>query len=121
MPEMPDTFDIGQRVEVVQQIPHRDRVWATHVTGRVVCFEQRKTGSWFAHGKDDKLWLDRLTLRKDDGEIVVCILDRYTHVKVLAEASKTSESPDLHAPQTDTREPSQVVEASEREEQADAA
>ena len=121
MPDAPDTFEVGQRVEVVQQIPHRDHVWATHVIGRVVCFEQRKTGSWFAHGKDDKLWLDRLTLRKDDGEIVVCILDPYTHVKVLAESSKTSEPSDLDAPQTDTGEPSLEVGASGQEEQADAA
>lgn len=119
--EMPDTFDVGQQVEVVQQIPHRDRVWATHVAGRVVCFEQRKTGSWFAHGKDDKLWLDRLTLRKDDGEIVVCILDPYTHVEVLGESPETSELPESDAPQTDTGDPPQREGVSEQEEQADAA
>ena len=48
--------------------------------GTVQRYEQRKTGSWFAHAKDDKLWLDRLTLQKDDGEIVVCVLDQYSHV-----------------------------------------
>ena len=80
MSETTDSFDPGQRVVVTQQIPQRDKVWTTQVCGEVVRFEQRKTGSWFAHAKDDKLWLDRLVIRKDDGEIVVFILDAYTHV-----------------------------------------
>ena len=76
----------GQTVTVTQQIPHGQHAWTTGVTGEVVCVEQRKTGSWFAHAKDDKLWLDRLILRKADGEIVQCILDGYTQVTVLADA-----------------------------------
>lgn len=80
-------FKPGQRVVVTQQIAQRDEVWTSHVTGEVVRYEQRKTGSWYAGAKDDKLWLDRLTLRKDDGEIVVCHLDPYTHVQWLAEAT----------------------------------
>ncbi|MCC6679982.1 MAG: hypothetical protein IT445_03675 [Phycisphaeraceae bacterium] len=75
-----DQFQPGARVTVTQQIPQRDEVWTSTVTGMIVRFEQRKTGSWYAHAKDDKLWLDRLVLKKDDGEIVVCNLDRYTHV-----------------------------------------
>lgn len=73
----------GQRVVVTQQIPQRDEVWTIKVEGVVQRYEQKKTGSWFAHSKDDKLWLDRLTLEKDDGEIVVCNLDRYTRVEVV--------------------------------------
>jgi len=76
-----DEFKPGTRVTVTQQIPQRDEVWTLAVTGTVLRFEQRKTGSWFAHAKDDKLWLDRLVLRKDDGEIVVCNLDNYTHIE----------------------------------------
>ena len=75
-----DQFEPGQRVTVTQQIPQRDEVWTNAITGTIVRFEQRKTGSWFAHAKDDKLWLDRLVLKKDDGEIVVYNLDKYTHV-----------------------------------------
>jgi len=82
MPRLTDQFRPGQRVIVTQQIPQRDEVWTTRDHGVVVKYEQNKTGSWFAHAKDDKLWLDRLTLRKDDGEIVVFNLDRYTHVEV---------------------------------------
>ena len=44
---------------------------------------QQKTGSWYAHSRDKKLWLDRLELRKDDGEIVVINLDQRTAVERL--------------------------------------
>ena len=81
-----DQFSPGQKVVVTQQIAQRDRAWSIKVTGVVVRAQQAKTGSWYAGAKDDKLWLDRLTLRKDDGEIVVCNLDAYTHVDVLAAA-----------------------------------
>lgn len=68
----------GSRVQVTQQIPHRDRVWTQTVSGTIVAYEQRPTGSWFAHSKNDKLWLDRLVLRKPDGEILTLNLDDYT-------------------------------------------
>ena len=85
-----DQFKPGQRVVVTQQIAQRDEVWTTHVTGEVLKYEQRKTGSWYAGAKDDKLWLDRLTLRKDDGEIVICHLDPYTRVQWLADNPSTA-------------------------------
>ena len=87
-----ERFVPGQRVTVTQQIPQRNEVWTTRVTGRVVRFQQRATGSWFAHSKDCKLWLDRLMLRKDDGEIVECVLDPYTHVDVLEVAVPAANS-----------------------------
>ncbi len=88
MPQPMQKYEPGQRVCVTHQIIHRGTAWETQVTGQVVRFEQRKTGSWFAHSKAHRLWLDRLTLRKDDGEIVVCILDGQTRVSVLAEPDK---------------------------------
>jgi len=72
----------GARVKVTQQIPARDYAWSTAVVGTVVGYEQKQTGSWFAHSKNDKLWLDRLTLRKDDGEISTLNLDEYSNVQV---------------------------------------
>jgi len=33
------------------------------------------------------LWMDRLELRKDDGEIALINLDRYSHVDVLPDAA----------------------------------
>src|SRR5882762_7008509 len=73
----------GAIVEVTQQIPHRDRVWINRVQGTVISYQQKQTGSWFAHSKDDKLWLDRLVVRKDDGEIISLNLDDYTHLEVI--------------------------------------
>jgi len=74
----------GACVAVTQQIAARNYKLTTVVRGTVVEFSQQETGSWFAHSKDDRLWLDRLTLRKDDGEITTLILDDYSHVEVQA-------------------------------------
>ncbi len=74
-------LEAGTRVRVTQQIQHKK--WNATIEGRIVRYEQSKTGSWYAHAKDDKLWLDRLVLEKDDGEIVVCNLDPYTHIEAV--------------------------------------
>lgn len=73
----------GLRVKVTQQIAGRNYAWPTEVIGTVVSYEQRPTGSWYAHSKDDRLWLDRLTLRKDDGELTTLNLDEFSHIEVL--------------------------------------
>ena len=77
----PEQLTPGNVVEVTQQIPQRDETWTTTTRGTIVKYEQTKTGSWFAHSKDDKLWLDRLTLKLDDGEIVELNLDKYSHIQ----------------------------------------
>jgi len=71
----------GQRVRVTQQMPLRDDTWQNVVEGEVTRYRQAKTGSWFAHAKDDQLWLDRLELRLDDGEIVILNLDQYSVIE----------------------------------------
>lgn len=73
----------GARVRVTQQIPFGKAANTVSFEGVVLRSGQQKTGSWFAHSRDDKLWLDRLELRKDDGEIVVCNLDQYSRVELL--------------------------------------
>ena len=83
----------GTIVEVTQQIPHRNRTWTNTVRGTIVSYQQKQTGSWFAHSKDDKLWLDRLMLRKDDGEVTTLNLDDYSHVKVLGKSDAGTEKP----------------------------
>ncbi|MFA9478633.1 hypothetical protein ACERK3_10030 [Phycisphaerales bacterium AB-hyl4] len=96
MSQPSDVFTPGQRVEVTQQIPQRDEVWTNKSQGVVVRYDQRKTGSWYAHSKDDRLWLDRLVIRKDDGELVTFNLDNYTHVEIMnndAAADQTPVSP----------------------------
>ena len=72
----------GARIKVTQQIAGRDYTWTSVGRGRVVEYSQKQTGSWFAHSKDDKLWLDRLLIRKDDGELTTLNLDDYTHIEL---------------------------------------
>jgi len=62
-------------VRIIQSIAFGKGTVTSSTEGTVVRYGQQKTGSWFAHAKDDKLWLDRLELKKDDGEIVVCNVD----------------------------------------------
>ena len=91
-PATPDSepVRVGDRVTVTQQIQNKG--WTTTVTGTVQAVEQRKTGSWFAHAKDDRLWLDRLELIKDDGEVVVCNLDAYSRVEAAPKAIPADEA-----------------------------
>ncbi|MCK6456218.1 MAG: hypothetical protein L6Q92_06780 [Phycisphaerae bacterium] len=70
----------GQRVRIRQTIHVRNGDWSHEVEGVVVSVERRPTGSWFAHGKRDKLWLRRVQLRKDDGELVLVNLTPDTDV-----------------------------------------
>jgi hypothetical protein len=85
----------GTRVKVTQQIAARDYTWTSDVVGTVLGYEQKQTGSWFAHSKNDKLWLDRLLLKKDDGELITLNLDDYSHVELLdpAPAAGTPAAP----------------------------
>lgn len=78
-----NAFAPGTRVRVTQQMPQTHTVWSTCVEGTVVRWRQDRTGSWFAHGKDDKVWLDRLELRRDDGELVTLNLDQWSLVEPL--------------------------------------
>lgn len=72
----------GSRIRVTQQVPRLTGAMVSRpIEGVVVRAGQQKTGSWFAHSTDDKLWLDRVELRTDDGELVVLNLDQYTRVE----------------------------------------
>jgi hypothetical protein len=77
-------YQAGQRVRVTQRTPRGSGTMEIVFEGTVVRAGSGKTGSWFAHGKDGKVWLDRLELRRDDGEVIVCNLDQYSKVEVLA-------------------------------------
>ncbi len=75
----------GTRVRVTQQMPQTHAVWSTVVEGVVVRWRQSRTGSWFAHAKDDKVWLDRLEMRRDDGELMTLNLDQYSLIEKVGE------------------------------------
>lgn len=76
----------GTRVRITQQIAARNYSLASVIEGTVVSYGQRTTGSWYAHSRDDKLWLDRVELRKIDGEVSVLNLDDYSQVEILSQA-----------------------------------
>jgi hypothetical protein len=78
----------GAKVIVTQQIAHRipEKAWMNRVAGTVVEYKQKPTGSWYAHAKNEKLWLDRLKVQKEDGELTTLILDEYSHVEVVGDA-----------------------------------
>ncbi len=76
----------GARVRARQHIDGRDRDWAVEVEGTVVKLFEQSTGSWYAHARGGRLRLQRLQLRKDDGEITTLVLEPDTEVEVLAAA-----------------------------------
>jgi len=82
---MRTTVELGQgvRVRITQQVPRQSGSLSTSVEGEILRVGQQKTGSWFAHSKDKKLWIDRVELRKDDGEVAFVNLDQHSHVELL--------------------------------------
>ncbi len=76
-------FEAGARVRVTQHVVTGREATSTVVEGEVVRAGQQKTGSWFAHSKDKKLWIDRVELRKGDGELVTVNLDQNSRVEPL--------------------------------------
>ena len=81
-------FPPGTPVHVSETTIRRDESIETRVIGVVVAWEDMPTGSWFARGKDDRLWLKRLRLRKADGEVSLLVVDDRTLITKLVAASK---------------------------------
>ena len=73
----------GTRVRITQQIAARHYAFLAPVEGVVIDARARPTGSWFAHGVADKLWLERIVLRKADGEVSTLNLDEHSRVEIL--------------------------------------
>lgn len=73
----------GQRVRVHQTIDRREGDWVRTFDATVIGFITEKTGSWNAHGKDDKLWLNRVHLKKDNGEETIITVDTRTRIELL--------------------------------------
>lgn len=73
----------GARVRITQQIAARAFSWPSVTEGIVVSYQQKPTGSWYAHSRDDKLWLDRVVVKKADGEISTLNLDDYSSVEIV--------------------------------------
>lgn len=73
----------GRKIRVLQRVARREGAWNSEIVGEVVEARQEKTGSWYAHAKDDKLWLTRIRLRKTDGELTTITVDQNTQVELL--------------------------------------
>ncbi len=82
----------GQRIRVVQTIDRREGDWKAEIIGTIVSVENRKTESWYAHSKDNKYWLLRVHLRKDDGEESLLNLDGRTEVELLGGPTPNTQS-----------------------------
>lgn len=80
----------GQRVRVLQTIDRREADWQNAVEGVVEQVDRQKTGSWYAHSKDGKFWLQRVLIRKDDGERSLLNIDEYTQIELVSASSRTS-------------------------------
>lgn len=76
----------GQRIRVRQTIDRLADDWHGDVTGTIRKVELAKTGSWYAHSKDGQLWLQRIQLEKDDGEISVLNIDSLAEIELLGDA-----------------------------------
>lgn len=77
------TLEPGTRIRVHQEIDRREGNWTHDVEGEVVWVRSEPTGSWHAHGKNDKLWLYRIRLRKPNGELTTLVVDQHTRIDVL--------------------------------------
>lgn len=76
-------YPVGTRVRVTHQIKWGLKTTTVTVEGEVLRARAEKTGSWYAHSPDDKLWIDRIEIRKDDGELAKINLDRFSQVEIL--------------------------------------
>ncbi|MEK6676242.1 MAG: hypothetical protein AABZ47_11395 [Planctomycetota bacterium] len=83
-----DQFPPGTPVCVLQKVDMSTHPIEAETIGTVESWEDKPTGSWFAHGKNDRLWLKRLTLRKSDGELTMLSIDNSTTIARLEATSK---------------------------------
>jgi len=81
-----EQFPPGTPVCITHAIEIRGENIMAEVVGGVQAWEELPTGSWYAQGKNDKLWLKRLKLRKADGEITLLIIDDTTKIARLEKA-----------------------------------
>lgn len=84
MNEAAQEYTVGSKVRVTSSLALGTMHSPFTVEGEILRMGQQKTGSWYAHARDKKLWLDRLELRKDDGELVVINLDERSVVELIA-------------------------------------
>ena len=72
----------------VTQVPPRgaETAWSTTTEGVVLRARQAEPVLGLLHSRNDRLWLDRLEIQKDDGEITTLNLDQFSVVQTLENA-----------------------------------
>lgn len=83
MSEAIEQYEVGSLVRVTKVLVHGEERSAFVIEGELLRMGQQKTGSWYAHSKDKKLWLDRVEIKKADGEIVVVNLDDQSQIEIV--------------------------------------
>ena len=78
----------GTPVLVVQRIHQTDSSWEARTAGVIDSWEEEPTGAWYAHGRNGKLWISRLRLRKADGELTMLTIDKQSRIYPLAAANE---------------------------------
>ena len=73
----------GQQIRIEQTINRREGAWTKVTTGELVEVLTAPTGSWFAHGSQDRYWLLRLRIRKPCGEISLLSLSPDSKLTIL--------------------------------------
>lgn len=81
-----EQFPPGTPVRIVQEVTLQRNPVPSSVFGLVEAWEDLPTGSWYAHGRKDRLWLKRLRLRKHDGEVTLLVVDDSTRIARLEAA-----------------------------------
>ena len=76
-------YEVGSLVRITKQLMLGDGPSSFVIEGEILRMGQQKTGSWYAHSKDKKLWLDRVEIKKADGEIVVVNLDDQSQIEIV--------------------------------------
>ena len=75
------------RITATAEMPTRSGApISAETVGVVAEWVPQPTGSWYAHGKKDRLWLPRLKLRKLDGEFTLLVMDDRTSIARLEAA-----------------------------------
>lgn len=87
LPFLDSQFPPGTPVCVTMLTHFRDREIESRVIGTVEAWDSLPTGSWYSKGRDDKLWLDRVRLRRVDGEVTLLVIDDATTISLLEAAA----------------------------------
>jgi len=89
----------GAAVRVVEGIHQSDASYKAETAGVIEAWDEEPAGAWFANGRNRKLWLKRLKLRKADGELSVLTIDDQAEIHVIAASEVRNDEPTSQPPE----------------------